>query len=122
MLENFIMQVRRPKGVLDERVAFVSPAAQGSAAACIYIKQYADWNRLCVSLKCYPTTPNKKYLRDRIFSQTQLFTSHVFNGLLDYSKVQWNPAYRGSRMEICYFSIKINPAYRGGIRVSGHLE
>ena len=34
MLENFIMQVRRPKGVLGERVAFVSPAAKVSAAAC----------------------------------------------------------------------------------------
>ena len=34
MLENFIMQVRRPKGVLGEREAFVSCAAKASAAAC----------------------------------------------------------------------------------------
>ena len=34
MLENFIMQVRRPKGVTSEREAFVSRAAQASAAAC----------------------------------------------------------------------------------------
>ena len=34
MPENFIMQVRRPKGVLGEREAFVSRAAQASAAAC----------------------------------------------------------------------------------------
>ena len=35
MLENFIMQVRCPKGVSDEHKAFVSPAAQASAAACV---------------------------------------------------------------------------------------
>ena len=35
MPENFITQVRRPKGVLGERVAFVNRAAQASAAACI---------------------------------------------------------------------------------------
>ena len=34
MLENYITQVRRPKGVLSEREAFVSRAAQASAAAC----------------------------------------------------------------------------------------
>ena len=34
MLENFIMPVRRPKGVSSERVAFVSLTAQASAAAC----------------------------------------------------------------------------------------
>ena len=34
MLENFITQVRRPKGVSSERVAFISRAAQASAAAC----------------------------------------------------------------------------------------
>ena len=32
MLENFIMQIRRPKGVLNERKAFVSRAARASAA------------------------------------------------------------------------------------------
>ena len=36
MLENFIMQVRRPRGVLSEPEAFVSRAAQASAAACYY--------------------------------------------------------------------------------------
>ena len=37
MLENFIMQVRRPKGVSSEREAFVSPAAACySKAACQY--------------------------------------------------------------------------------------
>ena len=41
MLENFIMQVRRPKGVSSERVAFVSRAAQASAAAC-YSKSVND--------------------------------------------------------------------------------
>ena len=34
MLENYITEVRRPKGVLSERKAFVSRAAQASAAAC----------------------------------------------------------------------------------------
>ena len=34
MLENYITQVRRPKGVLSERKAFVSRAAKASAAAC----------------------------------------------------------------------------------------
>ena len=34
MLENFIMQVRRPMGVSSEREAFVSRTAQASAAAC----------------------------------------------------------------------------------------
>ena len=34
MPENFITQVRRPKDVLGERVAFVNRAAQASAAAC----------------------------------------------------------------------------------------
>ena len=33
MLDNFIMQVRRPKGVSGERVAFVSHTAQATAAA-----------------------------------------------------------------------------------------
>ena len=33
MLENFIMPVRRPEGVLGEREAFVSRAARASAAA-----------------------------------------------------------------------------------------
>ena len=36
MLENFILQVRRPKGSLGEREAFVSRASQASAAACTY--------------------------------------------------------------------------------------
>ena len=35
MLEIFIVSVRRPNGVLGERIAFVSPAAQASAAACV---------------------------------------------------------------------------------------
>ena len=39
MLEKFIMQVRRPKGVSSEREAFVSRAAQANAAACIYKRQ-----------------------------------------------------------------------------------
>ena len=34
MLENYITQVRHPKGVSSEREAFVSRAAQASAAAC----------------------------------------------------------------------------------------
>ena len=34
MLEIYITQVRRPKGVSSEREAFVSHAAQASAAAC----------------------------------------------------------------------------------------
>ena len=38
MLENYITQVRRPKGVSSEREAFVSRAAQASAAACILKK------------------------------------------------------------------------------------
>ena len=33
MLENYIMQVRRPKGVSSEREAFVSRGARASAAA-----------------------------------------------------------------------------------------
>ena len=33
MLENFIMQVRRPKGVSGDRDVFVSRAARASAAA-----------------------------------------------------------------------------------------
>ena len=35
MLENYITQVRHSKGVSSEREAFVSRAAQASAAACI---------------------------------------------------------------------------------------
>ena len=38
MLENFIMHVRRPKGVLGERIAFVSREAQASAAAYTILK------------------------------------------------------------------------------------
>ena len=38
MLENYIMEVRHPKGVLSEREAIVSRAAQASAAACKIIK------------------------------------------------------------------------------------
>ena len=34
MLENYITQVGRPKGVSSEREAFVSRAAQASAAVC----------------------------------------------------------------------------------------
>ena len=34
MLENYITQVRRPKGFSGERVAFVSRVAQASVAAC----------------------------------------------------------------------------------------
>ena len=34
MLENYITEVRRPNGVLSEREAFASRAAQASAAAC----------------------------------------------------------------------------------------
>ena len=34
MLGNFIVQVRRPKGVSSERVAFVSRAVQAIATAC----------------------------------------------------------------------------------------
>ena len=34
MLENYITQVKRPKGVSSEREAFVSRAAHASAAAC----------------------------------------------------------------------------------------
>ena len=34
MLENFIMQVSRPKGVLGECEAFVSRASRASVAAC----------------------------------------------------------------------------------------
>ena len=36
MLEIYITQVRRPKGVSSEREAFISRAAQASAAACSY--------------------------------------------------------------------------------------
>ena len=36
MLENFIMQVRRPKGVSSEREAFVSRTARASAEARYY--------------------------------------------------------------------------------------
>ena len=35
MLESYITPVRRPKGVSIEREAFVSRAAQDSAAACL---------------------------------------------------------------------------------------
>ena len=35
MLENYITQVRRTKGVSSEREAFVSRAAQASTAACL---------------------------------------------------------------------------------------
>ena len=35
MLENYITQVRRPKGVSREREAFVSRGAEASAAACL---------------------------------------------------------------------------------------
>ena len=34
MLENYITQIRRPKGASGEREAFVSRAAKASAAAC----------------------------------------------------------------------------------------
>ena len=34
MLENYITQVRRPKGVSSEREAFVSRPAQASSADC----------------------------------------------------------------------------------------
>ena len=36
MLKSYITQVRRPKSVSSERVAFVSRAAQASAADCIH--------------------------------------------------------------------------------------
>ena len=39
MLEIYITQVRRPKGVSSKREAFISRAAQASAAACIYKRQ-----------------------------------------------------------------------------------
>ena len=35
MLESYIAQVRRPKGVSSKREAFVSRGAQASAAACV---------------------------------------------------------------------------------------
>ena len=35
MLENYITQVRRLKGISSEREAFVSRAAQASEATCI---------------------------------------------------------------------------------------
>ena len=38
MLESYIAQVRRPKGVSSEREAFVSRAAKASTAACDLIK------------------------------------------------------------------------------------
>ena len=36
MIKNYLTQVRRLKGVLSEREAFVSRAAQATEAACIY--------------------------------------------------------------------------------------
>ena len=49
MLENYITQVRRPKGVSSEHEAFVSRAAQASAAACVY-------KVVCVCV-CVTTSP-----------------------------------------------------------------
>ena len=34
--------------------------------------------------------------------------------------IQWNPAYRGRSLEICFFRFKNNPAYLGAIHLSGH--
>ena len=51
MLESYIAQVRRPKGVSSEREAFVSRAAQASAAACIYI--YTDRTKVYIQHKLH---------------------------------------------------------------------
>ena len=47
MLESYIGQVRRPKGVLSEREAFVNRAAQASAAACTLYKSIETVDTPC---------------------------------------------------------------------------
>ena len=64
MWENFIMPVRRLKGVLGECVAFASCAAQASAAAC-------------------------EYMLNKIYRNSKIFKENYFQRFYFANRVRW---------------------------------
>ena len=80
MLEKLIMQIRRPKGVLGERGAFLSRAARANAAA----HQY----KLCINMlksRKLPTQsfPSEKYISPPGGNSPQLGTTGLYCGFVN---------------------------------------